>query len=205
MEKKTSAHYQREFRKRLRERGLIKKEVWIHPDAAGQLREVEQLLRTSPAEQAQTGATRMSEKNKTWKTTELYTALVGSELNAPNLAAIELIDGADPSIHIEMKEYGDLPIFITVAGEQIIVESILWPRSLVNDDPAFNEAILRTHKYFPLSTISLETSSGEDYYHMFGSLSAMSGLDDVLVEIDALAANVINATEAYKEFLNTTA
>jgi hypothetical protein len=37
MQKKSSAHYQREYRNRLREQGLVKKEVWILPENARRL------------------------------------------------------------------------------------------------------------------------------------------------------------------------
>ena len=98
------------------------------------------------------------------------------------------------------------PIFATVFGEQIIVESVLCPQSDVSDVQRFNETILRTHKYFPLSTISLDTlADGESYYHMFGSLSATSRMLNIMFEIEILARNVIQATEAYEEFLSATA
>ena len=101
-----------------------------------------------------------------------------------------------------MGEYGDLPVFLTVSGEQIIVESILWSVDEVADVNGFNDAILRTHKYFPLSTISLDQlGQSGDYYHMFGALSSTSILSNVVFEIEVLASNVIQATEAYSEFL----
>ncbi len=42
---------------------------------------------------------------------------------------------------------------------------------------------------------------GDDCYHMFGALSSASSLQDVILEIEMLASNVIQATEAYSEFL----
>ena len=93
-------------------------------------------------------------------------------------------------------------IFITVVGEQIVVESVLWSVDDVADVAGFNNAVLRTHKYFPLSTISLDTmANGDSVYHMFGALSASSLLSNVVLEIDMLANNVIQATQAYAEFL----
>ncbi|KZY77149.1 hypothetical protein A3739_22870 [Oleiphilus sp. HI0067] len=43
-----------------------------------------------------------------------------------------------------------------------------------------------------------------DYYHMFGALSSTSLLSNVVFEIEVLASNVIQATEAYSEFLDVT-
>jgi len=145
----------------------------------------------------------MTLKTPEWTTDTLLNALQDVELFTSGRASIELIDGAEASLHIVMHEYGDLPIFMTVSGEQILVEAVLWQASAVTDPVGFNETLLRTHKYFPLSSICLDSVSGdEDYYQMFGSLSSGSVLASVVFEIEMLASNVIQATEAYSEFLN---
>lgn len=207
MNKKSSAHYQREFRRRLRDKGLIKKEIWILPENTSQLTAIEQQLRHSQncQEATPTITGGCMEKTPVWTTPQIFDALNHSGLVESGRAKLEIIDGSEPAILIEMKEYGDLPIFLTVSGEQIIVESILWAQSDVIDINEFNEVVLRTHKYFPLSTISLDKlADKQDYYHMFGALSATSALSNVVFEIDVLASNVIQATEAYSEHLTIT-
>lgn len=144
----------------------------------------------------------MADAMQPWTTERLYEALRHTELFESARAEIELIDGISPALHIVMYEFGDLPVFVTVAGEQILVESLLWSVNEVNNPSLFNETILRTHKYFPLSTISLDKIDGDDCYHMFGALSALSSINNILLEIEVLAANVIQATQAYSEFLN---
>lgn len=145
----------------------------------------------------------MTENANNWTTVSLYEALRQTELFVSGRASVELIDGVDPALHIVMYEYGDLPMFLTVSGEQIIVESLLWSVTEVTDVNRFNDAILRTHKYFPLSTISLDAVGNKgDYYHMFGALSSSSILSNVVFEVEVLASNVIQATEAYGEFLS---
>lgn len=221
MKAKSSAYYQREYRKRLREQGLVKKEVWILPEHAKLLSAYEKRLRvreldSSVRNELQLGVSRMtngSDKNmesaavntnavSAWTTASLLDALRGEPLFESGQARLELIDGVAPALLIEMKEYGDLPVFLTVSGEQIIVEAVLWSLDEVADIAAFNDAILRTHKYFPLSTVSLDKVGEEgDYYHMFGALSSTSLLSNVVFEIEILASNVIQATEAYSEFL----
>lgn len=211
MKAKSSAYYQREYRKRLREQGFVKKEVWVLPENAKLLAACEKKLRLrglgeSIVDEIESGELTMT-TNKTvsanWTTESLLNALSSETLFASGAASIELIDGLDSSIHIEMKEYGDLPIFVTVSGDQIMVEAVLWSLDEVSDVAAFNDAILRTHKYFSLSTISLDKVGDEgDYYHMFGSLSSASLLSNVVFEIEVLASNVIQATEAYAEFLS---
>ena len=187
----------------MRERGLVKKEVWIRPEYGRQLSEIEKLLREHSETSGAKGAAIMNKRSNRWTTTDLYEALTEVDLFANGQASVELIDGVEPALHIVMGEYGDLPVFLTVSGEQIIVESVLWSASEVADVNGFNEAVLRTHKYFPLSTISLDrVGESGDYYHMFGALSASSILDEVIFEIEILASNVIQATEAYGEFLS---
>ena len=202
MKAKSSAHYQREYRRRLREQGLVKKEVWVLPENAGALSELEKQLRVPGGLSRAKGESTMTENINSWTTNRLFEALTDAELFSSGRASVELIDGVEPSLHIVMGEYGDLPVFLTVSGEQIIVESILWSVDEVADVNGFNDAILRTHKYFPLSTISLDQlGQSGDYYHMFGALSSTSILSNVVFEIEVLASNVIQATEAYSEFL----
>lgn len=202
MNKKSSAYYQREYRRRLREQGLVKKEVWILPEHSKQLLVIEKQLRETSGSLDFKGVSAMKNDEKIWNTGELYSALTAVEPFSNGQASIELIDGVEPSLYIQMHEYGDLPVFLTVSGEQIIVESVLWEVSEVNDPVSFNDAVLRTHKYFPLSTISLDAmADGTNYYHMFGALSSSSKLSNVVLEIEILASNVIQATEAYSEYL----
>lgn len=199
MNVKTSAHYQREYRRRLREQGLVKKEIWIRPENAERVRTVEKELR----DEGSGGSAGTEARRSPWRTGALYDELTHDSLIRDGGATIELIEGADPTLHVIMHGYGDLPVFVSVAGEQIIAESVLWPVSQVRDPVEFNETILRTHKYFPLSTICLSQRMDEDYYLMFGSLSSESSLEDIVHEIEVLASNVIHATEAYVDLLQS--
>lgn len=210
MKAKSSAHYQREYRKRLREAGLVKKEVWIRPENAKLLSHIEKRLRDVMEDDSEAlglaliGENKMIDSSTSWTTEALFDALLTVAPFANGHASIELMDGIEPTLHIVMHDYGDLPVFITVSGEQVLVESVLWSVEEVKDIKGLNNAVLRTHKYFPLSTISLDTvSAGRDYYHMFGALSSTSILANVVFEIEVLASNVIQATEAYADFLKT--
>lgn len=205
MKAKSSAHYQREYRQRLRKMGLVKKEVWILPENAKQLSAVEKRLRQkNPESILAKGEEIMTTHLNVWTTETLHGALLREELFTSGSAAVELIDGVAPSLHVIMHEFGDLPLFVTVSGEQIIVEAILWSLDEVQDAATFNDVVLRTHKFFPLSTISLDRmGDGKQYYQMFGALSSTSVLPNIIFEIEMLAANVIHATEAYSNYLVT--
>lgn len=205
MKAKSSAHYQREYRRRLREMGLVKKEVWILPERAKELGQLEKRLRERVQDSViSKGAVDMAVEMKEWTTESLYEALCGEDLFTGGSASVELIDGVEQALHIVMYEYGDLPLFLTVSGEQIVVEAVLWSSDEVADVARFNDAVLRTHKYFPLSTISLDILNDDtDYYHMFGALSSTSIMPNVIFEIETLASNVIQATEAYGSYLKS--
>ncbi|MEC8427290.1 MAG: DUF2170 family protein, partial [Pseudomonadota bacterium] len=110
MKAKSSAHYQREYRRRLREQGLVKKEVWILPTNAKLLGSLEKQLRTSPPFIQSKGAIDMTNNSEHWSTSGLLNALQQSDLFTNGQATAELIDGIEPALHIVMGNYGDLPI-----------------------------------------------------------------------------------------------
>ena len=207
MTKKSSAEYQREYRKRLRELGLVKKEVWVLPENGKRLTAFEKELR-KPQDHADisaisTGGTSMNDNSAhRWTTESLFNALRERPAFNNDSCSIEIIDGIDSTIVVSMHHYGDLPIFITAGGDQILAESVLFSLDDVADTAKFNEYVLRTHKFLPLSTISLETDiSHGDYYYMFGALSASSSINEIVLEIETLAENTIQATEAFQTFL----
>lgn len=204
MTQKKSAYYQRLYRQRLRDMGLVKKEIWILPERSVDLHYLERELR-------QPGSSLQSDREKEgdivkasqlWTTIELYEALFSADLFTDGRASVELLNSAEPCLHIVMHEYGDLPMFMTVSRQHILAEVLLWPASTVKDRDLFNREVLRTHKFFSLSTVALDqVRGGEEYYIMFGSLSAASILSNIIFEIETLADNVIRATEAYADFL----
>ncbi len=214
MERRSSAYYQRRHRERLREQGLIKKELWVLSEYADELTAIERRMRRprdarpqaggGQGEQVMTEVT-MQSSSALWVAPALFTAIAASDDVRDGAMSVELIDGAEPGLYLTMHDYGDLPLFMAVVGHQIVVEAMLWPVSQVRDAARFNEEVLRTHKLFPLSTLGIETIDGEAVYIMFGALSAASSLADVLFEIEALAGNVIRATEAYEWHLQVAA
>lgn len=128
--------------------------------------------------------------------------------DAKNDADANHANYVEPIIHLVMQDFGDLPIFLAVQGEQIIAETILCTVDEIKNTADFNQMVLKTHKYFPLSTISLDrlimsTGDAYDAYQMFGSLSASTSLQQVIVEVHMLASNVMQALEAYSDYFNT--
>lgn len=189
----------RAFRQRMRDQGLVKKDVWIRPVFAAELAAIEQRLRT---QEGPAGLAPSIEGNEPgWSIESIRLALSQSSAVHDRRVSLELIEGTDPALHLVMHEHGDLSVFLAVGGNQIIVESFLWPLSLVRDPAEFNAHVLRTHKLLPLSTISLDSIGGVPGYTMFGALDTHATLASLMFEIETLADNVALATEIYAPFL----
>ncbi len=207
MASRKSSYYQSRYRARLREKGYVKREIWIPPDYTKILKDCETALRAGvmPIIPKTVRETKMSEDGN-WTTQSLHQALEDSGPAGDGEIKVELVEGTDPGILITMAEFGDLPVLMSVSGSQILVETLLWPVEEVNDPAAFNTFILKNHKLLPLSTFGIRQGpDGRDYYEMFGSLSAGSILDSVLFEIETLADNAMQAAEAYQSDLRDVA
>lgn len=193
---KTSTEHQRRYRERLREQGLVKKDVWIRPEYAAELAAIEKSMRGAERDpalpvQAEAG----------WTIATIRQALGETSAVRDGLVSVETIEGAEPSLHLVLREYGDLSLFVAAVGGQIIVEAYLWPVAMVADPALFNLHVLRTQKLLPLSTIAVETVAGVPGYIMFGALDAHSSLASLMFEIETLAENVLGATEAFAGYL----
>jgi len=191
----------------LREKGFVKREIWIPPDYTKVLKDCETALRVGvmPIIPKTVTEREMSEDGN-WTTEKLYQALAESEPAGDGAIKVELVEGTDPGILVTMTEFGDLPLLMSVSGGQILVDTLLWPVDEVTNPAAFNELILKTHKLLPLSTFGIRQGpDGKEYYEMFGSLSAGSILESVLFEIETLADNAMQAAEAYQSDLRDVA
>ncbi len=207
MATKKSSYYQSRYRARLRERGFVKREVWIPPEFVTVLMDCQTALRAGviPFIPKSVRERTMSQ-DENWTTTSLCAALAQSEPAASGDFTVELVEGADPGILITMVEFGDLPLLMSVSGGQILVDTLLWPVDEVADAADFNATILKTHKLLALSTFGIRAGpDGKDYYELFGALSAGSILESVISEIETLADNAMQAAEAYQTELKKVA
>ena len=204
---KKSSYYQSRYRARLREKGYVKREIWIPPDYTKILKDCETALRAGVMPIVpKTVTEREMSQDGNWTTETLHQALAQSGTAGEGAIEVELVEGADPGILITMAEFGDLPLLMSVSGGQILVDTLLWPVEEVANAAAFNEMILKTHKLLPLSTFGIRAGpDGKDYYEMFGSLSAGSILESILFEIETLADNAMQAAEAYQSDLKDVA
>ena len=207
MAAKKSSYYQSRYRARLREKGFVKREIWIPPQYVQSLMDCQAALRKGviPFIPKKFRKRTMSQ-DENWTTETLCAALAQWEGAAPGDLVVELVEGADPGILIVMTEFGDLPLLMTVSGGQILVDTLLWPVEDVADPAEFNVMILKTHKLLALSTFGIRTGpDGRDFYELFGALSAGSILESVVFEIETLADNAMQVAEAYQTDLKKVA
>ncbi|MFJ4376112.1 DUF2170 family protein [Pseudomonas japonica] len=135
-----------------------------------------------------------------WTTPSLHEALSGLDAVRSGRIVIQPGQAEQPGIRLHMTEYGDLPIYIGICGEQILVDTTLVEVARVRDTAAFDRLVLRSRDLFPLSSVGIETlADGTEVYCMFGALSAASALALVEQEILTLADNVIHAVEAFED------
>ncbi len=182
--------------------GYVKHETWVLPENRSLLKQMEKQLR-----QPILAGSFMSENymsaGTNWNIDRLFSALQALDEVVSNDITLSLVQGSESSIKLEMNDFGGLPIYIAVVGEQIIVDTVLVDIESINDVPAFNDAVLRSREMFPLSSIGIESMpNGQIVYNMFGALSSDSSLTNIVTEVKTLVDNVQRASEAFERFFN---
>jgi len=132
-----------------------------------------------------------------WTVSSLIEAIRGSGIE--DEISVSAIEGTEPVIVATMHEHGDLTIFISIAGEQIVVSTLLWPVDEQANAAAFNAFILKAQKIVPLSNFAITEVDGRDYYELIGELSSESNLSMILLELRVLADNAISAARDLRE------
>jgi len=135
-----------------------------------------------------------------WTVPAIKAALDQSSLVREGEMTLRVLEGADPVLLATMHEYGDLPVYLSVGGAQIVCSVLLWPVSEQTDRHAFNEFLLKAQRVVPLSNFAITNVGGEDVYELMGELSCKTTLQTILIELRTLAENAIDATELRETF-----
>ncbi|WP_292110801.1 DUF2170 family protein [Brevundimonas sp.] len=135
-----------------------------------------------------------------WTVPAIKAALEASELVREGEMTLRVLEGADPVLLATMHEYGDLPIYLSVGGSQIVASVLLWPVAEQKDAARFNEFLLKAQRVVPLSNFAITTVSGEDVYELMGELSCKTTLQTILIELRTLAENAIDASSLRETF-----
>ena len=189
----------REERQRL---GLVKLELWVPPGAKTDIQAAARAIITASSRgpallknpDPPQGSLQMDHVIDTdWSVKSLSEALSETRLLRDGELTARVLEGTEPVLQITMHEFGDLPIFLSVGAEQIVVSALLWPVDEQKDQPGFNVFLLKAQKLVPLSNFGITTVAGRDFYELFGELATTSSLEDILIELRMLAENAIEA------------
>jgi len=195
----------REERQRL---GLVKLELWVPPGAKSDIQAAARAIVTASSRgpallknpDPPQGSLQMDHVIDTdWSVKSLSQALTETRLLRDGELTARVLEGTEPVLQITMHEFGDLPIFLSVGAEQIVVSALLWPVDEQKDQAAFNVFLLKAQKLVPLSNFGITTVAGRDYYEIFGEISCKTTLQTVIIEVRMLAENAIRAADELRE------
>ena len=198
----------RQWRERRQQLGLVKLELWVPPAAKADIQAAATaILKASSRGPALArnpdpprGPTHMDHVIDTdWSVKSLAQALQETRLLRDGELEARVLEGADPVLQITMHEYGDLPIFLSVGADQIVVSALLWPVDEQPNQAEFNVFLLKAQKLVPLSNFGITTVAERDYYEIFGELACKTTLQTVVIELRTLAENAIRAAEELRE------
>ncbi len=203
-----AAERTRAWREARRQAGFVKIEVWApaacKPDilSAVQAIVVESArgpaLKTNP--NPPKGVRHMDSVIDTaWTIHTLRDGLVESSLVREDEMTVTVVEGVEPVLLVVMHEFGDLPIYVSGGGLQLVVSTLLWPCDDQNDRAAFNEFLLKAQKIVPLSNFGITTIEGRDYYELMGEISSKTTLQTLLIELRTLADNAIAAASDLRD------
>ena len=200
--KKPSSFYMKQMRAGLAGAGYVKHETWVLPEHRSLLKQMEKQLR-QPLRDGSFMSENYMSAGTNWNIDRLFNALQALDDVVSNDITLSLVQGSESSIKLDMNDFGGLPIYIAVVGDQIIVDTVLVDVESIKDVGAFNDAVLRSRELFPLSSIGIETMpNGQVVYNMFGALSSDSSLTNVVTEVKTLVDNVQRASEAFERFFH---
>lgn len=137
---------------------------------------------------------------KKWNLASL-TELFASDPEALGDVDVTVVETGDV-IRVTLKEKGDLDVLVAAGGDQVLASVMLAPAASIPRREAFERMVLSTHKLLPLSTFGIVTIGGEEYYELFGSLSATSTAESMIEEVAVLATNAVDAANMIEEWKN---
>ncbi len=211
----------RAWRQARREAGLVKLELWVPEAARDDVKAAVRAIVTDSTRGPRLAGRKLaggahrptSDQNTSgddhhmdavietpWTVPAIKDALNGSPLVREGEMTLRVLEGAEPVLLATMHEYGDLPVYLSVGGAQIVCSVLLWPVAEQADRHAFNEFLLKAQRVVPLSNFAITNVGGEDIYELMGELSCKTTLQTILIELRTLAENAIDATELRETF-----
>jgi len=108
-------------------------------------------------------------------------------------------------MQVTIKDREEMPVYMTMADNQLLCICYLWDESQVNADKRHDMtyAMLRMNVPMPLSSFAIIPNENRaDQYAVFGAMSLESSSEDIALELATLSDNAIDAIEVMSEYLN---
>lgn len=104
-----------------------------------------------------------------------------------------------PMLMVIREDREEFPILITASADQILCNAVLFDVQQIQKGKQadVNEAMLQLNMAMPLSSFAKVGS----YYSVFGALAIDSKSKNILLEVETLSDNVIDALEVMDTFL----
>ena len=115
------------------------------------------------------------------------------------------IPGEVDVMQVTIKEREEIPVYMTLADNQLLCICYLWDESQVNAAKRneMTDAMLRMNVPMPLSSFAIIPNEKRgDQYAVFGAMSLNSSPEDIALELATLSDNAIDAIEVMSEYLN---
>nr|WP_253938268.1 YjfI family protein [Hahella sp. HN01] len=109
------------------------------------------------------------------------------------------IRGEVEVLQVQVSELDALPIYVTATETQILCISYLFRKGELLESrlAELNESLLEMSLPMPLSAFAIV----DDFYVIYGALSPLSILENVLKELVTLARNANDCFQAFEEYL----
>jgi len=114
--------------------------------------------------------------------------------------SVQPIPGEVEVLQIVVEGREELPIFISMTGDEILCIAYLFTAEEVNkaSQAELHDVMLSMNIPMPLSSFA----KIENQYVVYGALSSESTTNDVINEIEILSDNTLEAIEALQDFLS---
>jgi uncharacterized protein len=104
-------------------------------------------------------------------------------------------DGGVHAAALTLPAHPGLSLVAGVDGGEIQVGVLLERVDAVPNRPAFDAALLKANKLLTLSCFGITEVDGVAWYELFGQMSSASDIEEVVEEVEALAANAEEALQ----------
>jgi len=180
------------YKDKLRERGLVKREVWVLPENQYLLKQLEFKLRNATMSFSQLKECSTMDVNDLFSQFQVLDPSNG-------IYSCELVENTDV-LELRVVDREDFPIYTTVGDQQILMILPLLNVSEVSekDRVSLNETMLQMNTMLPLSDFAIVN----EQYVLFGALSVKSAFNEIVEEAVTLAGNVESALELFDDLLD---